>query len=69
MAFVPGPSAVRSTIRARQTCFCDVLRSPTMVSRRRRSAAETEMETLLRMPQIRTPPGGRESRSGLFCFG
>jgi hypothetical protein len=67
-AFVPKPSAVRSTIRVRQTCFCGLLRSATMASRRRRSAAETETETPMRMPHIRTRPAKRESRSGLFCF-
>jgi hypothetical protein len=67
-AFVPKPSAVRRTIRARQTCFCGLLRSATMASRRRRSAAETETETPPRMPQIRTRQAERESRSGLFCF-
>ena len=51
MAFVPKPSAVRTTIHARQTCFWGVLPSATMISRRRRSAAETEMEIPLRMPQ------------------
>ena len=56
MAFVPKPSAVSSMIRARQTCFCGVLRSLTMVSRRRRSAAETEMEMPLRMPQTSHAP-------------
>ena len=35
----------------------------------RRSAAETEMDTPLRMSQTRTRRGGRKSRSGLFCFG
>ena len=29
IAFVPKPSAVSSTIRARQTCFCGALRSLT----------------------------------------
>ncbi len=30
MALVPWPSAVSNTIRARQTCFCGLLRSRTM---------------------------------------
>ena len=34
MALVPRPSAVRSTIRARQTCFCGALRSLTTAVRR-----------------------------------
>ena len=38
---VPTPSAVSSTISARQTCFCGVLRSRTIASRRRRSEAES----------------------------
>ena len=68
MAFVPKPSAVRRMIRARQTCFCGVLRSATMVSRRRRSAAETEMEIPLRMPQTRTRRAERESRLRTLLF-
>ena len=40
---VPTPSEVRRMIRARHACFCEVLRSATMASRRRRSAAETEI--------------------------
>jgi hypothetical protein len=54
IAFVPMPSAPRSTIRARQTCFCGVLRQATMASRRRRSAAKTEMEIPFRMLRTRT---------------
>jgi hypothetical protein len=69
IAFVPEPSAVRITIRARQACFCGVLRSATMASRRRRSAAETEMDIPLRMAQTRTRPAERESPSGLFRVG
>jgi hypothetical protein len=68
-AFVPKPSAVRRTVRARQTCFWGVLRSAMMLSRRRRSAAETEMEIPLRMSQIRTRRAEWESRSGFFCSG
>jgi len=30
IAFVPAPSALSSTIRARQTCFCGALRSAVM---------------------------------------
>jgi hypothetical protein len=69
MPFVPEPSAVRRMIRARQTCFCGVLRSATTASRRRRSAAETEMKIPRRMPQTRTRHRRRESRLGLFRFG
>lgn len=51
IAVVPSPSAVSRMTRARHTCFCDVLRPATMVSRRRRSAVETETETPECMPQ------------------
>lgn len=54
MPLVPMPSAVRRTIRARQTCFCGLLRSPTIASRRRRSPGETSMVMPVRMPQTRT---------------
>ena len=37
IAAVPSPSAVASTIRARQTCFCRLLRSSTIACRRLRS--------------------------------
>ena len=66
---VPTPSEVRRMIRARHACFCEVLRSATMASRRRRSAAETEIVIPLRMPQTLMREGRRESQSGLFCFG
>jgi hypothetical protein len=39
MPWVPMPSSVRSTIRARQTCFCGVFGAAMMVQKRRRSAA------------------------------
>lgn len=44
MALVPLPSAVSRTIRARQTCFCGLLRSRTMASNRTRSAEVTVMD-------------------------
>ena len=46
---------VSSTIRARQTCFCGLLRSATSASRRRRSDGETAMEIPVRMRQTRMP--------------
>jgi hypothetical protein len=49
---VPWPSAVSSTIRARQTCFCGLFRSATTASRRARSAASTATMIPLRMNQI-----------------
>ena len=42
--FVPTPSAVNSTISARQTCFCGALRSCTTALSRRISADETERD-------------------------
>lgn len=52
IAFVPKPSAVSSTIQHRQTCFCGVLQSVAMASRRRRSASSRVMVT-------RARPAGR----------
>ena len=48
---VPMPSALCSTIRARQTCFWATLRSPTSASRRRRSAGLKMMLIPGRMSQ------------------
>ena len=53
------PSA--RTIRARQTCFCGLLRSATIASSRARSAALTSMLIPSRMPQHATLPTQRES--------
>lgn len=52
MAFVPTPSALSSTIRARQTCFCNVYRSLTKAPSRRRSASTGVMEIPVRMPRL-----------------
>ena len=41
ISIVPTPSALNSTISARQTCFCGVFRSLTSAVRRRRSVGET----------------------------
>jgi hypothetical protein len=48
-AAVPQPSPVARMIRARQTCFCGLLRSATIASRRARSAAATSISIPLRM--------------------
>ena len=56
MALVPLPSAVSRTIRARQTCFCGLLRSPTIASNRTRSAEVTVMDIPLRIAQARAKP-------------
>ena len=45
---------------ARQTCFCGLLRSATIRSRRRRSTALMAMVTPLRMPRTRTAQTKRE---------
>ena len=67
MPLVPMPSAVRRMIRARQTCFCGLLRSRTTASRRRRSSGETSMLMPVRMPQTRMAPPAGESLPGFFC--
>ena len=69
MAFVPTPSAVSMTIRARQTCFWGLLRSHTIVSRRSRSLGVTVMEVPVRMPQIRTATSPRESQTRSLMLG
>src|SRR5262249_55070460 len=67
MALVPAPSAVRTMIRARQTCFCGLLRLPMIVSSRTRSSAVTMMEIPLRITDTRTKPNLQKTLFGLFC--
>jgi hypothetical protein len=55
IAMVPAPSLLNSTIRARQTCFCGLLRSRMIDCNRFRSAGVTSMVIPLRMPQNRMP--------------
>ena len=50
ISLVPIPSAVSSTIRARQTCFCALFRSLTIASSRARSAALTATLIPSRIP-------------------
>ena len=64
-AFVPTPSALSSTIRARQTCFCGVFRSETRASSRWRSASPRVMNIPVRMPQRRTRGTQWESQPDL----
>jgi hypothetical protein len=64
---VPSPSAVASTIRARQTCFCGLLRSSTIVCRRLRSGGLRWTVTPVRIPKTRTIQTQRESHKGLLC--
>jgi len=55
IALVPSPSAVRTMIRARQTCFCGLLRSRMIDCKRTRSAGVTSMVIPLHMPHSGTP--------------
>ena len=66
ISLVPTPSADSSTICARQTCFCGLLRSPAIPTGRARSERLRLMEIPVSMPQTRTALLRRESRSGLF---
>ena len=65
IATVPSPSAVANTIPARQTCFCGLLRSATIASRRSRSAAVTSTTIPVRIAKARTSKAPWESTSGL----
>jgi hypothetical protein len=56
ISLVPTPSAVSSTIRARQTCFCGLFRLATIASKRPRAAAPTATVIPSRML---APPFGR----------
>jgi hypothetical protein len=57
----PQPSAVSSTICARQTCFCGLFRSETTASSLARSLVPTPTMIPLSMPQTRTPAAEWES--------
>ena len=67
IAVVPTPSAVRTMIRARQTCFCGLLRSRMIDCKRARSAEVTSMIIPLRMPynRIDSAPGKLYSDSSV----
>src|SRR5690242_14396557 len=71
---VPTPSAVISTMRARHTCFCGVLRSATIAAKRTRSPSLTSTVIPWRMltPQSlsRNPePRALTGASNLKCSG
>jgi len=66
MAVVPLPSAVRTMIRARHTCFCRLLRSRMIDCKRTRSAGVTVMEIPLRITNHRTKPNLQKLLFGLF---
>jgi hypothetical protein len=61
IAAVPHPSAVARMIRARQTCFCGLLRSATTAANRSRAAALTSMLIPSRIRHHRTPSANMES--------
>jgi hypothetical protein len=67
ISFVPSPSAVKSTISARHTCFWGALRSLASAFKRRRSGRVTVMEIPVRMRQTRMRRSDRESPSGFKC--
>ena len=56
IVFVPTPSAVISTMRARHTCFCRLFRSATIACKRARSALFTSTVIPWRMPGPHHPP-------------
>ena len=64
---VPWPLAVNSTIRARQTCFCGLLRSATTASRRARSAVLSSTMIPLRMRRAYSTGSPPASQIGLVC--
>jgi hypothetical protein len=64
---VPAPSALNSTMAARQACFWAALWSLLMASSRRRSVGVRVREIPVRMRQTRTPGNQRESPAGLLC--
>src|ERR1700730_11883832 len=51
---VPTPSALRNTMFARQTCFCDALQSLVIAPSRWRSGRVISMEIPVRIPKTRT---------------
>jgi hypothetical protein len=67
ISFAPTPSAVKSTISARQTCFCGALRSRMRALSRRTSADETESDFPARIAQTLTSRKRPESRAGHKC--
>ena len=67
ISLVPTPSALRSTMFARQTCFCAVLRSLVIASSRWRSGRVILMVIPVRMRKTRTRADQMESLTGLLC--
>ena len=67
ISLVPTPSALRSTMFARQTCFCEALRSLAIASSRWRFGRVILMEIPVRMRKTRTRAKQMESLTGLLC--
>ncbi len=67
ISFVPTPSAVKSTIWPRHTCFCGALRSLIKAKSRSRSFAETVNDIPVRIHQTRILRVRRESVIGFKC--
>ena len=67
ISLVPTPAALRSTMAARQACFCEALRSLVIASSRRRSGRVILVEIPVRMRQTRTRADQKESLQGLLC--
>ena len=61
MSLVPTPSALSNMMAARQACFCEVLRSLVIASRRPRTDRVIVMEIPVRMRQTRTRTEPAES--------
>jgi hypothetical protein len=66
ISWVPTPSQVSSTIRARHTYFWGLFRSAAIASRRARSATFTSTVIPVRIPQTRMRASQWVSSTGLF---
>ena len=69
IALVPVPSADKSTIRARQTCFCGEDGAEMIAARRRRSPGDTINPIPVRISLNRASGNTTESKFGLLRSG
>ena len=69
ISLVPTPSALRSTMSARQTCFCEALRSLVIASSRWRSGRVILMEIPVRMRKTRTRAEPKGIPNGTLMLG
>jgi len=69
IALVPVPSADKSTIRARQTCFCGEDGAKMIAARRRRSLGDTINPIPVRTSLNRKSGNTTESKFGLLRSG